>query len=356
MNKKVISLFSLLLVSCSMPNTNNSGTIKIGFKFPEKSGFSIKAIPSNTEAFQIKITGNGLTNPIEKKITKNDNSDKVLVQEIPVGIKKVNVKALDNSGKTLAQAEKEVDIKAGELNRVTMELEELLKNFKVKITNFSSSTPYVLAEFKTKNKTIQEELKSDEIELKDIEAGELKVKITAYADDSTPMYNINKTIDTSKSNSEDISLESISLPKISDFDASSITPVQFQKTIDTIKIDFKNNKTPKVENIELLINDKSVNPSFNRFIPLCVSISDNIRVNLKASDEDNDKINYFWGQNSLIDNIYKMQLLDERGSNLSRSASSFGLGSHSIGFMVTDRKSFILSPSIYFNIQQNPCK
>jgi cell division septum initiation protein DivIVA len=356
MNKKIISILSLIsLVSCSNINTNKSGVIKLGFTFPEKSGFSIKAIPNNTESFQINISGEGLGTPIEKKITK-DNSEKVLIQEIPSGNKTVIVKALDNSGKLLAQAEEKIEIKAGEVNKLTMELKELLKNFKIKIRNFSSNTPYVLAEFKANNKTIQEELKSNEIELKEIEPGQLKVKISSYAYDSTPMFNFNKTIDTSKSNSEEIDLEQISLPKVSELDASNISPIQFQKIIDTLKIDFKDNKTPRIEGIELLINGKNVDPSFNRLNPSCVSTSDSIKISVKVSDQDNDKINFFWGQNSLIDGNYKMQLNEEREASIFKSASDLGIGNHSIGFVVTDRKSFIVSPGIYFNITQDNCK
>lgn len=358
MSKKIISfLATICLMSCSVPvsNTNgNTGFIKLGFKFPQKTGFSVKAIPTETEAFQIKIQGDGLNEAIEKKITK-ENSDKVLIQEIPVGNKNVEVKAMDSSGKVLAQATSNIEIKGGQVNQLTLELKQLLKNFKVKINNFSSSTPYVFAEFKAKNKTIQQEVKSNEIELTDIEPGDMSVKISAFSDDSTPVLNINKTIDTSKSDSEELNLESVILPRLSDLDASTASPIQFQNLIDQIKINFKENSAPKIEGMEVFVNGQSVNPSFNREAPVCLIPSDNIRITIKTSDNDNDKVNIFWGQNSLINSTYKMQLLDERGTSLSKSASDLGIGNHSIGFIATDRKSFVGPIGMYFSVAENKC-
>ena len=354
MNKQIISLTSLIfLISCSTP-TNDKGYVKLDFKFPQKISFNTKTIPDSTESLEISIQGEGLSDPLIKKISRN-NSDKVFFQEVPIGLKKIKVSAFDNSSKTLATGQTDIYIKAGQINKANLELKELLKDFKIILSNYPGDG-YVYAQIKTKNKVIQEEIKNNQIELKDIEPGNIDLKVTAFSNDSTPILSIEKSLDTSSSDLAEVKLDTISLPGVSDFDINTSIPFEVLGLLNKVKIDFNNNKAPKIENIELLINEKNTIPSLLASKPICVSSSDNIKINVKASDADNDKINLYWGQNSIIGNKYKMKLENERGTSLSKSGAELGSGNNSIGFILTDRKSFIGPVALYFKVQQTGCQ
>lgn len=352
MKKQIVSfLCTLSLISCTSINSSDTGSIKMDFKFPKSNSFSIKAVPENTDSFQVSISGDGLSQSIEKKITK-DSSGKVLIQAIPTGNKTVTVKAINSSGKVLAQASANTEIKTGEVNRVTMELKSLFKNFTLNFTNLSSIPSNTYAEFKTKSDTIQQELKSNIVELKDIEPGDLNVKVVSYSDDATPLLNINKTINTTNTSSEEITLENIVLPKISDVDPINPFSGQLFQLLNNLKIDFKNNNQPQINGVELLVNNKSVNPSYISINPTCINMSDNIKFNANFVDKDNDKVNFYWARNSSTKEGYKLSLYDERGSSLNINANELGFGNYSIGLLATDKKAFVNSGSIYFNVRE----
>lgn len=352
MKKELISFISLItLISCSSINTTNSGSVKMDFKFPQQKGFSVKAIPASTDSFQVLISGEGLSQSIDKKITKDD-SGKVLIEAIPTGNKVITVKALNSTGRVLAQAETNVEIKSGETNRVTMELKSLLKNFTLKFPNLPQSPSNTYLEVKTSSETIQQELNMNEIELKDIEPGDLNVKVTSYSDDATPLLNINKKIDTKNTNSEDITLEPVIVPKISDIDPLNPLSNEIQKLLEKVKIEFKNNTAPKIDNIELTVNGTNLTPSYITINPTCISMSDNVKFTVNYTDKDNDKVNFFWARNSSTSAGYKLNLYEERGSSLSFNAGDLGFGNYSIGLIATDKKSFIMGGSMYFNIRE----
>lgn len=356
MNKKLLTTLSLIsIASCSTPS-NEKGYIKVDFDFPQNTGFSTKAIPNTTTSFQISVQGDGLTSPIVKTITK-DSTEKVLIQELPVGPKKIKVVALDNSQKTLAEAETDIDIKAGQINQATLELKELIKNFKITLANYPVNTPYVFAEIKMNGQVTQQELKTNEINLTDTKGSKVDVKVTAFSEDSTPISNVIKTVDTSASESEQVSLEPVVLPSVSEVsENSSLLIFQLQSTLNRIKVDFKNNTAPKVGKIDLTVNGENRIISTISSLPICLSPSDNIRISVNATDTENDKINLYWLKNTLVnDNKYKVELDSDRSLVYAKSGSQIGVGNHSINFLATDRKSFTGVTSLYFNVSETGC-
>src|SRR5687767_3517650 len=84
--------FSFAVVSCSVPGLDKqSGYIKFDIKFPDEGKFSIKAIPAATTDISIKISGEGIppAKPITKTISRSEANDKVTIELLPVGPKKV---------------------------------------------------------------------------------------------------------------------------------------------------------------------------------------------------------------------------------------------------------------------------
>ncbi len=355
MNKKIVPLLALLLVSsCSTPSTNNKGFVKIDFKFPQTKSFNIKAIPENTQSFEVSIKGEGLSEAIVKKIDK-ENSDKVFFQEIPVGEKDISVSAFGNSNKLLAKAETKIDIKAGQVNKATLELATILKNFKINLTDYPSDSS-VYAEITIKNKVTQEELKSSTIELKDLEADSVKVRVIAFNQESTPILSAEKVIDVSKTDSDNIKLEKILLPKKFDFNLNDWSKDKVLDTFNKNIIIFKDNKRPYINKLTVLVNNKEIIPPASSTSPYCLSTSDSLKIDINIDDDDNDKINLFWLKNTLLGSQYLLNLQTERGLSFSSSGSELGTGNHSLSFIATDRKSVVGPIPLFFRVDENRCQ
>ncbi len=122
MKKKLLVLCCLSVLSvpaCEPFSETNQGFLFASVKFPT-GGFKIKAIPVNTAAIEVQVSGNGIANPI--KFSLSPNKPTITIKKIPTGNKEINVIAKDTVGKSLATGNGSIDVKENTLNRVEITL------------------------------------------------------------------------------------------------------------------------------------------------------------------------------------------------------------------------------------------
>ena len=130
----------LLILLCSLPmaglydcsvfdNTGKYGYIMTSVRFPN-GNFTIKQIPTDTNIISVEITGEGLPEPLKFNMTKEESSK--IVNNIPIGNKKVTATSLDKDNKILAKGENTVDVKPNTFNMVEITLSTGSKSWKKK--------------------------------------------------------------------------------------------------------------------------------------------------------------------------------------------------------------------------------
>lgn len=121
MTKKTILAFlcGIPLISCSIFGNSDYGFVRASVKFPDRS-FNIKVIPNNTDTILVKVSGEGLTEPILFELTRENTSK--LLKNVPQGDKQVNASAIDPNGNIIAKGQNSVNVIAQQLNTVEVEL------------------------------------------------------------------------------------------------------------------------------------------------------------------------------------------------------------------------------------------
>ena len=340
------------MISCSDFNNigykNNTGLVKIKFEFPKK--FSIKAIPTNTEKIIIKIYGEGLPKDIEKIIEKN--SDKTLViEEVPIGKKTIDIRALDKDNNVLAKATSDTVVEGGKTNQVKIELLELLQDLKIRLENLPSDSDTNIIEVIGSNKQIKvNEFKGNEVTIKDIPSGKASIRISSFDKNAFPLSKGSKEIDVNKE-TKFISLSSVKIPNLSEFDENSLKPKDLFSTLDEIMINSPSNKKPVITNLRFEINGRQISePPIVPSAVMCVKTGDKLKVTLNIRDDNDDSVSVFWGVISRLDSSkLSFQLLQEKSKEINYSVD-FNSGSHSLGFLVSDKKSYSIPSALYFKI------
>ncbi|MBC7473667.1 MAG: hypothetical protein H7263_05205 [Candidatus Sericytochromatia bacterium] len=346
--KKMLNciLLPIFILSCSVPTNNHEyGTVNINFKFPQK-GFSIKAIPEETDYINMKISSN-TSETITKRINRNDSGKKVSINNLSIGEKKVEIQAFDKNNTELANTQGNVKIEAGKTSQITLELKELLDDLNITLNNLPDDSE-IISELKVGSKVIQKQSTGNKINFGKFAPGKAKLTVAVLANDATPLAYVSaKEINISNN-------VSVALTKI---DLNSYTDLTYSKILSIISnaiIDFKDNNKPVVNSFKVFVNDKEkVIPPLKKSI--CVNLGDKLRVEADSSDKDGDKLNYFWEKiTPLNDGNYKALLENERGNILNQVVDNTS-NTYSISFILTDKKSLVGPETIYFEISKNPC-
>lgn len=114
---------ALTLAACASPvHVTGTGGIRMSVRWPESKGFQIKVIPANTQSLEIIVTGQGLSVPKSQTLTRASGNQQTLEMELPVGSKRVVVRALSGSGEILADATDNIDVRPGQTSRLELDL------------------------------------------------------------------------------------------------------------------------------------------------------------------------------------------------------------------------------------------
>jgi hypothetical protein len=358
-NIKMLFLMGLSLsaVSCSLPGAINNQTGYLGFniKFPQASGFSIKAIPASTQSISIKITylNSPGVEPITQTITRAQANDPVQIKELAVGNIKIDVQALNSDKKTVAEASAQTSIKSGEVTKLTMVLKSLLSNLKLVLTNYPAGGEVATAEIKPKSgPPIYKMFNGQELDLTDVATGDASVRVSVFKNDATPLANTSANVNIGASESANINMDNLSLPDLSDLAITGI-PTQLLAAINKLLIIFPDNSPPELKNLNIIAKGPT-RPTSIGSGPLCLNPGDNLELTVTATDKDNDQVNFFWGMSSNENGQGRFRLLPERSNKLTRTVD-FGLGAHNINYIITDKKSFIGPGTVSVIVQQQPC-
>ena len=364
MKKTILKLSLCLLVfGCATPSNQSVGFIKLGVQFPN-SGFSIKAIPNETEKIEISISGEGLNEPIKKEFSRSETKakdDKVLLEKIPTGKKTIAIKALSKEGVLLAEASEETEIESGKLKQLTIELKELLKKLKLSLSNYPSDGDSALIEIKSGETTLTKEFKGNSIEFDKLK-GKVKVRVSVVDKDAMPIATSSDEIDLNLKNEVNLNLDKLIIDQEDvDIDINAFIPSNLKAILDKTVIKVSGNNPPSVDKVTLKVNgtEREVPPAPNLSkTAICVNENDDISIVVDTSDTDGDKVNFFWAKtspNQEQKGRFKVNLLPEKSNILSRRVN-FPVGTHSLGFVITDRKSIGFPYTLYFNVTEKPCK
>jgi hypothetical protein len=353
--------FTFASVGCSIPGSVGQQTGSVGFKFqfpqsPNK--FSVKTIPSSTEKIEIVVSRReDLTSQsaITKTITRADADNSLVLKEIPIGDIKVSVKALNSSGKTVAEASADATIKADTTTRLTMDLRALVNKLKLILNNYPSGGETATAEIKPNGgKPIYRLFTGNELDLDEVETGNAPVRVTVFKNDATPLATAAATINVGSSETASVNMQSLELPDLSDLGITGI-PTQLLDKLKNALIQFPDNTAPELKNINVVVKGPSRPLTFSKDKPLCLNNGDSLEIKVEATDKENDPINYLWGITSPFDEtVFKMRLQPERDGILARTVS-LPVGNHSIGVIMTDKKSFAGPVTLYVSVQEKPC-
>lgn len=345
---------SFLLVSvlacATEPLSKPSGYVNIGVSFPQK-GFSIKAIPESTEKIDIKISGEGLTDPITRSIKKSESSKSIVVEKLPTGDKTIEVSASNGSNQVVAKASAKVNIQGGKMNTVELELKEILQNLKVVLDNYPANGAKSFVEIKMGDKTIFKEFEGKEITFDKFQPqDQIEVKAGVFDSGSTPLSSIKAKVSIKDQDTLKLKLNPIIFNLEEEFDLDenlTFSLGAFTSIADNFIFKDLNNKVPKIDKVTVKLNGNEIPAPTDRNKPKCISLTDNIKVEVEASDPDNDKLSFFWANTRTKDNGgYRARLLKERESTITSSARL--KGNHALGFIVTDRKTFVGPRTLYF--------
>jgi len=114
---------ALLTGACSLsPGTvAQQGSLRMQVSWPE-TGFRLQAIPAATQRLELQVSGSGLSTPTQQSLERDAGR---LEMTLPVGPKRVRVRALSGNGEILAEAEAQVQIRPGQLTQAEMDLQPL---------------------------------------------------------------------------------------------------------------------------------------------------------------------------------------------------------------------------------------
>lgn len=348
-NKLLYALLSTVFFSCAISNNiKPTSELALGVKFPQK--FSIKTIPQETEKISIKISGQDLKDPVERSITRSD-AGKVIFKDLPLGEKTVDIKAFDLKDNLLAQGSTSVKIEGGKVTTAIVELQELLNKLQLQIQNYPDTAELTILELKKDNKKFFKEFNSDHIDLDSLPSGEYDLRMTVFNKNSVPLAHKKTKIQVDK-DPKTVSLDAIKLPETSEITSDLIAaPKELFAVLNDVLIKVPDNKEPKYDNPILEVNDviQPVIP-IDRNKPLCVTQGDKIKISMNTSDANNDKVSIFWGLTTRNkDNSLSFKLLDESDNDLIYMVDAES-GNHALGFLLTDKKSYVGPYSIYFNV------
>jgi hypothetical protein len=359
----VLITSSLLITSCSAINTlnYNEGIAYFKINFPNKFSFNIKAIPKTTDSIRITITGEGLDEPKILNVSKDENN--VMVTKLPEGRKFIEVLALNSKKNIVAEGKSEVIIEKLKIKTVEVELKptsiadidpsSLLDKLSISLKNVSNDMDSIL-EIKKDNFTIIKEFNGEKIELNNVPTGIANIKVTSLKD-GLPMFNYLGKVNIDKENIE-ISLERIDYQESYELDESQTIPPILSDFLKRVLIDSPINNKPFIENIEVTVNNQR--KSFGFINPICINSDDKLKIMVNAVDKDNDKLTYLWGisepkEGNFLIPKYDMKLQNERSNVLERNVN-FKKGRVFIGFVITDKKSFV-SFTVPFLVSDQKC-
>jgi hypothetical protein len=117
-----LNLIGLYSCATGTLGSGSYGYLRTSVQFPERK-FSLKVIPESTTTIVVKVTGEGLTNPIRFNLTRENPSR--LLLDVPQGSKKVEASALNADGKTVAKGQADANVIAKSFNSVTVNLTEV---------------------------------------------------------------------------------------------------------------------------------------------------------------------------------------------------------------------------------------
>lgn len=350
-NKLLYALLSVGFFSCAISsNIKPTSELALNVRFPQK--FSIKTMPDATEKIHIKISGVNLDKPEERDITRKD-AGSVIIKGLPIGKKNIEVEGFDLNNKLIAKGSKDTTIEAGKVVTEKVELFGLSQKLQLKFENYPENAELAILEVKGKSAPIYKEFNSDTLDLDSLPNGDYNIRVTVFNSNSVPIAHKKTTI-TLDSAQKNIVLDKIKLPEISEVTTGLVAvPKELFEVLNSVLIEVPNNNKPKYETPVLYINgvEQKVLPIDNTN-PICVKKGDTLKVSVKTADTDvNDKVRIFWGVNSRNDDdSLTFKLLDEYSNDLVYPVN-FDVGTnHSLGFLLTDKKSYVGPFSIYFKV------
>lgn len=364
--KKILALFfvSLLVSSCSVFNIPKSdeGIAYFKINFSNKSSFNIKAIPQTTDSIKITITGDGLDEPKVLELTKEENN--VTVTKLPEGKKIIEVLALNSKKMTVAEAKSEVSIEKAKVKTVEIELKptsianidpnSLIEKLNITLKNINNDMDSIL-QIKKDSFNLIKEFKGNKIEFNNIPSGTADIKVTS-SKNGLPVFNFFGKVNIDKENIE-LTPETINYQTNYELQENQGIPTLLVDFLRRILIEKSDNNNPFIENIEITVNGEK--KSFGLLRPICLNQNDKLKIAITATDKDNnDKLSYFWGitepkDGNFIIPRYDMRLQQERNNILERDVN-FKKGRIFIGFIITDKKSFI-NTTIPFLMSDTKC-
>lgn len=369
---KLILLTSVLLYSCSINNLDKSGALDISVKFPNNEQiFNTKAISNKTEIITINISGEGYNKDNIIKISKNEANKQGLytkkIYGLPFGKKKIIVQALDKNSKVVSIDTKDIDITEGS-NKATFEFKNILQFINFKFKNYLSNSYKTLIELEDEGGTRNyKEISNDNLLMEDLQNGILKFKTTVIDSFGYPISHSEQLININDNQSEYfIDLKNVSFPQKTQLDLNkqnieagqnfladleeSFIPKAVTDIFDKNIIRFPENSKPLFEN--LTINGQLRNKQ-NLQSSVILKKGQNLNINVKANDPDNDKFCYVWGVVSkAADNTADMEILDNKTNILNIDYLSNKAGLYYVIIMIYDNKSdfsYLTIPIVIFD-------
>lgn len=109
------------LSSCQYSGTSQSGVFAVRIDWPP-SAFTVAAIPTDTDSILLEVYGSDATKPEVTESFSRSEANKSRRYSLNIGRKKLIAKALDENGKTLAEARSSLEILPNQLTQAELEL------------------------------------------------------------------------------------------------------------------------------------------------------------------------------------------------------------------------------------------
>lgn len=119
------AVFSMMFLTACMSNLFDarSGKVAVTVKWPQKSAYSVKAIPETTARITLTIVGEGLdAGPIQKDFTPSADESREIT-EVPIGPKALTAIAYDDKGTETARGQVTVVVRPNAITDARLVLE-----------------------------------------------------------------------------------------------------------------------------------------------------------------------------------------------------------------------------------------
>lgn len=120
------TVFSMIMLTACMADLLDArqGKLAVKVQWPQKSGYTLKAIPEGTVRIALTVVGQGLDTPLTTELTPGSGETSSQIKEVPIGPKALTAVAYDAQGNQTADGTATVVVEPNKITTAVLTLDK----------------------------------------------------------------------------------------------------------------------------------------------------------------------------------------------------------------------------------------